>query len=335
MNVKKTLAASTAALVLIGSVLPASAAGIDANYVKALKENGTADLILNVDAYRAAYPDLDAAFGDDTNAYIMHYLTAGMYEGRTMGVLFSPLAYAEAYSDIKEAFGDDISAVVNHYVTFGITENRTAGTAGVYADLAEAERETNANAPVDIGNPAGEHITCIYNNGTLVRREFYDANNRLFQYSVVTDYNGAANSYTETVYSSANVLVRVDKYVNGVRVSTTGSGTTTGGSTTTGGNTTTGGSTTTGGNTTTGGSTTTGGNTTTGNSSTTPSAGHITSIYENGALIRREFYDADNHLFQFSDVTDYDSATNSYTETIYSSDNVLIRIDKYVNGVLQ
>ena len=139
MNVKKTLAASTAALVLIGSALPASAAGIDASYVKALKENGTADLILNVDAYRAAYPYLDAAFGDDTNAYIMHYLTAGMYEGRTMGVLFNPLAYAEAYSDIKEAFGDDISAVVNHYVTFGIAENRTAGTAGAYTDLAEAQ----------------------------------------------------------------------------------------------------------------------------------------------------------------------------------------------------
>ena len=320
MNVKKSLAASTAALVLIGSVLPASAAGIDAGYVKALKENGTADLILNVDAYRAAYPDLDAAFGDDTNAYIMHYLTAGMYEGRTMGVLFSPLAYAEAYSDIKEAFGDDISAVVNHYVTFGIAENRTAGTAGIYADLAEAQRETAAGAPVDVGNPVGEHITCIYNNGALVRREFYDANNRLFQYSVVTDYNGAANSYTETVYSSNDVLVRVDKYVNGVRVSTTGSNTTTGSSTTTGGNTTTGGSSATGS------STTTGGNNSSGE--------HITCIYANGALVRREFYDANNRLFQFSEVTDYDSATNSYTETIYSSDDVLVRVDTYVNGAL-
>lgn len=323
MNVKKTLAASTAALVLFGSVLPASAAGIDANYVKALKENGTADLILNVDAYRAAYPDLDAAFGDDTNAYIMHYLTAGMYEGRTMGVLFSPLAYAEAYSDIKEAFGDDMSAVVNHYVTFGIAENRTAGTAGVYADLAEAQRETAAGAPVDVGNPAGEHITCIYgDNHVLLRREFYDANNRLFQYSVVTDYNGASNSYTETVYSSNNVLVRVDKYVNGVRVSTTGSNTTTGSGTTTGGNTSTGSSNTTGGNTTTGGN--------------NPSGGHITSIKgDDGTVIRREFYDANNRLFQYSEITNRDNTTNSYTEAIYSVDDVLIRVDRYVNGVLQ
>lgn len=160
MNVKKTLAAGTAALVLAGSALPVSAAGIDSDYINTLKENGTADLILNVEAYRTAYSDLDAAFGDDTNAYIMHYLTTGMYEGRTMGVLFSPLAYAEAYSDIKEAFGDDICAVVNHYVTSGIAENRTAGTAGSYADLAEAEREETQKA----GNTGSRSTAAAYSS---------------------------------------------------------------------------------------------------------------------------------------------------------------------------
>ena len=78
MSLKKTLAVSTAALALIGSALPASAAEINADYVSTLLKNGTADLILNVDAYRSAYSDLDAAFGDDTNAYLMHYLTTGM-----------------------------------------------------------------------------------------------------------------------------------------------------------------------------------------------------------------------------------------------------------------
>lgn len=148
MSLKKTLAVSTAALALIGSALPASAAEINADYVSTLLKNGTADLILNVDAYRSAYSDLDAAFGDDTNAYLMHYLTTGMYEGRTEGALFNPLAYADAYVDIKETFGDDISAVVNHYVTTGITEERTAGTAGGYADIAEAEREEIGRAHV-------------------------------------------------------------------------------------------------------------------------------------------------------------------------------------------
>lgn len=274
MNVKKTLAAGTAALVLAGSALPASAAGIDSDYVNALKENGTADLILNVEAYRTAYSDLDAAFGDDTNAYLMHYLTTGMYEGRTMGVLFNPLAYAEAYSDIKEAFGDDISAVVNHYVTSGIAENRTAGTAGSYADLAEAEREeaqkssnienrstaaaysstgssaagnssnatgnSNATAGSPDNSPAAENTTTTGSSSTdstanvvihrnvrhyaddevtLRRVEYYDANNKLVLYSVVTDFDSAALSYTEHIYSCDNVLVRTDTYVNGTRVS--------------------------------------------------------------------------------------------------------------------
>lgn len=275
MNVKKTLAAGTAALVLAGSALPASAAGIDSDYVNALKENGTADLILNVNAYRTAYHDLEAAFGDDANAYLMHYLTTGMYEGRTAGVLFNPLAYAEAYSDIKEAFGDDISAVVNHYVTSGIAENRTAGTAGSYADLAEAERKeaqkssntenhstaasyssaagsytaggaasgssnTAANnsstgsgttsssgaATENNGNTAGSSTTVhhttsiIADDGvTLIRIEYYNADNRLFQYSRVTGFDSAARSYTEYIYSCDNVLVRTDTYVNGVRVS--------------------------------------------------------------------------------------------------------------------
>lgn len=276
MNVKKTLAAGTAALVLAGSALPASAAGIDSDYVNALKENGTADLILNVNAYRTAYHDLEAAFGDDANAYLMHYLTTGMYEGRTAGVLFNPLAYAEAYSDIKEAFGDDISAVVNHYVTSGIAENRTAGTAGSYADLAEAERKeaqktTNAQenrdsaayissaagsytaggaasgssntaannsstgsgttsssgaATENSGNTAGSstavhHTTSIIADDgvTLIRIEYYNADNRLFQYSRVTGFDSATKSYTEYIYSCDNVLVRTDTYVNGVRVS--------------------------------------------------------------------------------------------------------------------
>ena len=286
MNVKKTLAAGTAALVLAGSALPASAAGIDSDYVNALKENGTADLILNVEAYRTAYSNLDAAFGDDTNAYLMHYLTTGMYEGRTIGVLFNPLAYAEAYSDIKEAFGDDISAVVNHYVTSGIAENRTAGTAGSYADLAEAEREeaqkagntesrsmaaaysstggsaagnnsnatgnsaagngsnttgnSNATAGSPDNSPAAENTTTTGSSSTgntanvvihrnvrhyaddevtLRRVEYYDANNKLVLYSVVTDFDSAALSYTEHIYSCDNVLVRTDTYVNGTRVS--------------------------------------------------------------------------------------------------------------------
>lgn len=280
MNRKRLLAACTAALVLAGSVLPASAAEIDAAYVNALRESGTADLILDVEAYRAAYSDLDAAFGDNTEAYILHYLTAGMYEGRTMGVLFNPLTYAEAYSDIKEAFGDDVSAIVSHYVTMGVTENRTAGTACGYADIAEAERNG-----VQSGNTANRSAT-VYSS------------------SAATGSNTAAGSGGNVATGNGN---------------TAGSGT--------------------------GSSNATVNSTAAGNNSGSASTGNTndctTKIREkdnkgNEILIRVEYYDSSSktHMVQYSDVTNYDVATNSYTEYIYSCDtNALLRTDTYVNGV--
>lgn len=131
MNLKKTIAAGLSAAVLVSSGLTVSAAE--------KTPINTNDLIINVEAYKAAYPDLAQAFGDNTDAYVAHYLTIGVYEGRTKGVLFDPLTYAEAYSDIKNAYGYDIPAIVNHYVTCGITENRTMGTSHGYADIATAE----------------------------------------------------------------------------------------------------------------------------------------------------------------------------------------------------
>lgn len=135
MRFKKAIVTGTAAALCFGSVLNVSAAN-----TAPLKDNKNAELIINVEAYKAAYSDLAAAFGDNTDAYVNHYLTAGVYEGRTKGVLFNPLAYAEAYPDIKAVYGDDISAIVAHYTTYGVKENRTLGTAGGYADIAEAEK---------------------------------------------------------------------------------------------------------------------------------------------------------------------------------------------------
>lgn len=131
MKFRKTIAAGLTVAMLAGSCLTASAA----QTIPADAKN----LIINVEAYKAAYPDLAAAFGNNTDAYVTHYLTCGVYEGRTKGVLFDPLTYAAAYSDIYNAYGYDVAALVNHYVTCGIKENRTMGTAHGYADIAAAE----------------------------------------------------------------------------------------------------------------------------------------------------------------------------------------------------
>ena len=278
MKLKRVIALFAAAAVIAGSTISVSAAEpISGDYLTALIESGNAGLILNVDAYRAAYSDLDAAFGDNTNAYIEHYLTMGIYEGRTSGALFNPLAYAEAYSDVKAAFGDQTEALVDHYINYGISENRTEGTAMGYADIAQAQMiaastvavsggsnssysantqqnifssigggnsysgnagsssygggsaATGAtastpnvnNTPVNNGNNY-HHTTSIYeSDGTLIRIEYYDENNRLFEYSDVINYDKTTNSYTENIYDVSNTTDtpdRTNSYEGGVLV---------------------------------------------------------------------------------------------------------------------
>lgn len=81
----------------MGMTLNVSAAQSSTDkYVNQLKKNRQVHIILDMEAYRAAYSDLEEAFGDDEHAYIKHYLTTGVYEGRTKGVLFDPLTYAES-----------------------------------------------------------------------------------------------------------------------------------------------------------------------------------------------------------------------------------------------
>lgn len=273
MKLKRVIALFAAAAVIAGSTISVSAAEpISGDYLTALIESGNAELILNVDAYRAAYSDLDAAFGDNTNAYIEHYLTMGIYEGRTSGALFNPLAYAEAYDDVKAAFGDQTEALIDHYINYGISENRTEGTAQGYADIAQAQMiaasggsnstpaanagqnifssifggssnngntgsssnssssgvtgattsaPTVNNTPVNNGNNY-HHTTSIYeSDGTLIRIEYYDENNRLFEYSDVINYDKTTNSYTENIFDVSNTSDtpdRTNNYEGGVLV---------------------------------------------------------------------------------------------------------------------
>lgn len=350
MNLKKAVIASAAAALLVGSAMNVSAAEkTPSNYANALKANNQENLIIDVEAYKAAYSDLAEAFGDDTDAYIRHYLTIGVYEGRTKGVLFDPLLYAEAYSDIKEAFGYNIPAIVNHYLTFGILENRTQGTAAGYADLAAAER-------------AGAQKTNIQRNVIVIND--FDSN------AIGSSYgnNAAAGIGSNAIINGNNVVVNGNNIVNATNGAAAGIGNTAlnNGNNTTAGN----GSAPVNSNAVAGNSSTpvnsnaaagnsanssnatanSGNNTTAGNSATAGNSNsvssnqnyhHTTSIYndDKSALIRVEYYDDQNKLFQYSDVTNYDSSTNSYTEEIYHYDEesqteVLDRTDTYVNGVL-
>ena len=107
----------------------------------------------DVEAYKAAYPDLTAAFGAeaDDSVYLNHYLTNGMAEGRNAGGFdaiafilnnydyfmthgldanfpyFNVQKYMEANPDLKAAFGDNLTLYLNHYLNHGIFESRNSG----------------------------------------------------------------------------------------------------------------------------------------------------------------------------------------------------------------
>lgn len=359
MKLKKAVMAGAATALFVGSVLNVSAAKTASdNYVNALKESNKENLILDVEAYKAAYSDLAAAFGDDTDAYIEHYLTIGIYEGRTKGVLFDPLAYAEAYNDVKSVCGYNIPAIIDHYLTFGIAENRTAGTANGYADIAEAEKNgaakisvqrdlakiSNASSSADAYNASADPVNAASDNTNT-------ATNNSNNTTAATSSPGTVISSNPKTNAAANANVTAN----------TGTGTASNTNSTVPANNNTGN--TAGSNPVT--APTAPGNNTGNTSSdnyTAPTVDnstasneisgyvppqnnnnyhHTTSIYDNdeSTLIRVEYYDENNKLFEFSEVSNHDSDSNSYTEDVYYTDQetgeiVHDRTDTYVNGAL-
>lgn len=317
MHLKKVIMAGAAAAVFSSSVLSVSAAELTAgNYGKALKESGKENLIIDVEAYKAAYSDLAEAFGDDEDAYIEHYLTIGVYEGRTKGVLFDPLAYAEAYGDVKAAFGDDISAIVNHYVTFGVAENRTMGTANGYEDIAAAEKGGSPQVVVQRkSNSANSYSAQAANSyGTNAGNGSIAADGSSYEENTAdgADGSNAVNNSNYGSNAAASANSNAAASVNSSAAA--GSGTANPPAASSAANSSV---------------------------SNEKNYHHTTSIYTNdeSTLLRVEYYDDNNKLFEYSQVTDYDKDTNSYTEKVYQYDNenkveVPVRTDTYVNGEL-
>ena len=91
--------------------------------LKALKK------IFDANLYAKAYPDVAAAYGNDSEALWNHYVTHGINEGRTqINSGFNVFAYISAYPDLRNAFGDDLVAYYVHYANNGINENRKLTT---------------------------------------------------------------------------------------------------------------------------------------------------------------------------------------------------------------
>ncbi len=82
--------------------------------------------VYNFFYYRARYADLSAAFGDDQEAMLRHFLTYGMREQRQASEDFDEKSYRYAYQDLRLAYGKDYAKYYDHYLNYGIREGRKA-----------------------------------------------------------------------------------------------------------------------------------------------------------------------------------------------------------------
>lgn len=76
--------------------------------------------------YISRYPDLQAAFGDDQQKALQHFINSGMREGRMASESFDVDSYRNANQDLRIAFRSDLKRYYLHYLRNGIREGRSA-----------------------------------------------------------------------------------------------------------------------------------------------------------------------------------------------------------------
>lgn len=104
----------------------------------------SAALIDNFNFYYESYPDLQAAFGHDTNKLAEHFAKHGLNEGRKISKYFDLDYYLDHNPDVKEAFGGDYADTLTHFINNGVYEGRSGSEyyddkyyAETYPDVAE------------------------------------------------------------------------------------------------------------------------------------------------------------------------------------------------------
>lgn len=71
----------------------------------------------NAEKYKAAYPDLAKAFGDDMSLYLQHYLTHGIFENRKSEAAVDLIAFEKAHPDTNIRVNTDITKLKVETVT--------------------------------------------------------------------------------------------------------------------------------------------------------------------------------------------------------------------------
>lgn len=81
-------------------------------------------LVFDAVYYANAFEDLAAAYGEDEEKLLQHFIDYGMAEGRDASEDFDVRAYREKNPDLEAAYGDDWKAYYVHYIKYGNGEGR-------------------------------------------------------------------------------------------------------------------------------------------------------------------------------------------------------------------
>ena len=89
---------------------------------------GAYQAVFDAEYYYNSNPDLQAAFGYDAQKLFNHFVSSGIYEGRSGCANFNVAIYRANYPDLQAAFGNDLASYCAHYAANGAAEGRNATT---------------------------------------------------------------------------------------------------------------------------------------------------------------------------------------------------------------
>lgn len=183
-----------------------------------LEEGRLISPVLDVVFYRENNPDLEAAFGEDWDAYVEHWFNHGIAEGRESGTDFDVKLYLEQYPDLQEVFGDNYAAAAKHYIEYGLEEGRSKGIR-----LPEVVEVNSVNVVVPEAGDDGQGSVSSGDSGTAGGEDYdykddgsytikeYDASQKVIKR---TDYDSEGNctGVKEYEYDSAGNRIKETHY---------------------------------------------------------------------------------------------------------------------------
>lgn len=162
---------------------------------KAMVTNEVKTITFDADYYLNTYPDLKAAFGNDSNAAYEHFLVHGISEGRCAKLTFDIAYYLNSYKDLQDAFGNDYEAAYRHFITNGAAEGRSGCL--IYDSAYYAENNK------DVKDAFGDNNLKIYEHYvTYGIAEGRQASEEFNVKCYLKKYKDLKDAYTETGYTN-------------------------------------------------------------------------------------------------------------------------------------